>query len=290
MTRRCMIALLFVATWAVKPAAAASCSAYASSLVFGQYASATVDVTGSIIVTCTAGTVYHIGLNAGNTPGATITARLMFGGNGGQNKLGYRLFSDAARSINWGDSAGTNWVTGTGTGSEQPYTIYARIPGRQRDPTGSYTDTITASITGSFTTATAQFSVTATVVVGCAVNATNLDFGAYTGSLIDANSAIAIDCAPGAKYAVGLDAGTATGATVTTRSMTGPNGDLLHYGLFQDAGRTINWGNTPGVDTESGSGNGSAGVQIFVVWGRLLGGQSANPGTYADTITVTVTF
>jgi spore coat protein U-like protein len=45
----------------------------------------------------------------------------MLGGNGGQNTLGYQLFSDAARTINWGNSSGTNWVSGTGTGSTQRF-------------------------------------------------------------------------------------------------------------------------------------------------------------------------
>jgi len=240
--RRSIIAALFLVASAVQPAVAASCSAYASSLVFGSYFNSTVDVTGTITVTCTSGTAYHIGLNAGNTPGATVNNREMFGGNGGQNTLGYQLFSDAARAINWGDSAGTNWVSGTGNGTAQPYTIYARIPANQfSSPSGSYTDTITASITGSFTTATAQFSVTATDVPGCAIAATDLNFGAYTGALIDANSIITVICPPGTKFSVGLNAGTASGATVTTRSMTGPAGALLGYGLYQDARRTQNW-------------------------------------------------
>lgn len=296
MKRCCMIAVVLLAACAVKPAAAASCTAFASSLVFGNYAGSTVDVTGSITVTCTSGTAYHIGLNAGNTGSATITNRKMFGGNGGQNTLGYQLFSDAARTINWGDSAGTNWVSGTGDGTAQPYAIYARIPENQalgygfRTVQGNYTDTITASITGSFTTATAQFSVTATVIPGCSVAATPLNFGAYTGSLDDAQSLISVTCTPHLVFQVGLDAGTAAGATVTNRSMTGPGGALVHYGLFQDRQRTLNWGNTVGVDTQSGSGNANGRADVFVVWGRMPGGQSANPGAYSDTITVTVTF
>ncbi len=120
-----MIAVVLLAASAARTAAGASCSAYAASIVFGNYSGSTVDVTGSVTVTCTNGTPYHIGLNAGNTPGSTITNRQMFGGNGGQNNLGYQLFSDAGRTINWGDSSGTNWVAGTGNGTAQPHTIYA---------------------------------------------------------------------------------------------------------------------------------------------------------------------
>jgi spore coat protein U-like protein len=283
-----MIALLFVVAAGVKPAAAASCSLSGSSIVFGNYSGGTIDVTGTLMVFCTSGTAFHIGLNAGNTSGATITNRLMFGGNGGQNTLGYQLFNDAARTINWGNSSGTNWVSGTGTGNNQQFTIYARMPANEVSPQGNYTDTITASITGSFTTGIGSFSVTSTVVPGCTVGATNLAFGAYTNALINSTSTITVTCPSGTTYQVGLNAGTASGATVTNRNMTGPGGALLGYKLFRNAAHTLNWGSTVGSDTLAGSGNGSA--QLLSVYGQLPGGQSARPGNYSDTITVTITY
>jgi spore coat protein U-like protein len=285
-----MIAVVLLAASAAKPAAAQSCYAYSASIVFANYSANTLDVTGTVTVNCTNGTVYHIGLNAGNTPGSTITNRRMFGGNGGQNYLGYQLFSDAARTINWGDSSGTNWVTATGNGSDQPHTVYARIPANEFSPLGSYTDTITATISGNFAIerAPAPFSVTATVVPGCTIAATALNFGAYGGTLINSTSIITVSCSSGVAYNVGLNAGTAAGATVTNRSMTGPGGTLLRYKLCRDAARTRNWGNTVGVDTVSGNGIGSA--QLWSVFGQLPDSQSVRPGNYSDTITATVTF
>jgi spore coat protein U-like protein len=290
MTRRCMIALLILAASAVKPAAAASCSGYSASIVFGNYSGSTVDVTGTVTVTCTNGTVYHIGLNAGNTPGATITNRKMFGGNGGQNNLGYQLFNDAARTINWGDSSGTNWVTGTGNGTAQPHTVYARMPASEFSPQGSYTDTITATVSGNFALerSPAPFSVTATVVPGCAITATALNFGSYGGTLINSTSTITVTCSSGVAYNIGLNAGTAPGATVTNRSMTGPGGTMLHYQLCRDSARNRNWGNTVGVDTVSGNGNGSA--QLWSVFGQVPSSQTVRPGAYSDSITATVSF
>ena len=286
--QRCVIGVLFLIAFAVRPAVATSCSAYASSLVFGLYSGGEIDVTGSVTVTCPNGTPYHIGLNAGNTPGATIFNRLMFGGNGGQNTLRYELFSDAAYTINWGNSRGTNWVSGTGNGNAQPYTIYARLPARALSPQGSYTDTITASVTGSFTTATAQFSVTASVAPGCAVGAGDLAFGAYSGTAIESTSTILVACSSSINYNIGLSQGTAIGATVTNRRMTGPRGATLRYRLFQNLRHTQNWGNTPGVDTESGTGDGRP--HPFFVFGQLPGGQNAPGGIYTDTITVTIYF
>ena len=103
--------------------------------------------------------------------------------------------------------------------------------------------------------ATATFQVTATVQATCLISATNLSFGTYAGVQTDALSTVTVTCTNTTPYNVGLSAGLATGATVTTRKMTGPGTGLLAYSLSQNDGRTINWGNTIGTDTEIGTGN-----------------------------------
>ncbi len=137
-------------------------------------------------------------------------------------------------------------------------------------------------------TATTTFQVTATVAATCLITATNLSFGAYSGVLVNATSTVTVTCTNTTPYNVGLNAGTAPAATVTTRKMTGPAAALLAYSLSQDAAHTINWGNTVGTDTETGSGNGSA--QALTVFGQVAGGQFVTPGAYVDTITATITF
>ncbi|MBD3828781.1 MAG: spore coat U domain-containing protein [Stenotrophomonas sp.] len=137
-------------------------------------------------------------------------------------------------------------------------------------------------------TATTTFQVTATVLATCQVSATPLAFGNYAGSQTDATSTISVTCTNGTAYNVGLDAGTADGATVTTRKMTGPGGALLGYALYSDSARITNWGNTVGTDTVTGTGTGLA--QTLTVYGRIPAGSMPTPGAYADTITVTVTY
>jgi spore coat protein U-like protein len=139
-------------------------------------------------------------------------------------------------------------------------------------------------------TQTTTFQVTANVQAACLINsADNLDFGAYNRSTRrDATSDIKVVCTNTTNYDVGLDAGTSAGATVTTRKMTGPGGALLAYNLYSDSSRTTNWGNTVGVDTVAGVGNGN--VQALTVYGRVPAGQHPTPGGYTDTITVTLTF
>jgi spore coat protein U-like protein len=137
-------------------------------------------------------------------------------------------------------------------------------------------------------TNTTTFAVTATVQATCLVSATPMAFGTYTGSAATSTSTISVTCTNTTPYNVGLNAGTATGATVTARKMSGPNSAVLAYSLTSDSAHSVNWGQTVGTDTVAGSGNGSA--QALTVYGQVAGGQYVNPGAYADTITATVTY
>ena len=137
-------------------------------------------------------------------------------------------------------------------------------------------------------TATTTFSVTATVQATCLISGNNLGFGTYTGSAVAATTTLSVTCTNGTTYNVGLNAGTASGATVTTRAMTGPASATLNYALYQDSGHTTNWGNTVGTDTKSGTGNGSA--QTLTIYGNLAASQYPTPGSYTDTITATITY
>lgn len=137
-------------------------------------------------------------------------------------------------------------------------------------------------------TATTTFGVSATVQSTCLVSATSLAFGTYTGVASTSTSTVSATCTNTTPYNVGLSAGTATGATVTTRKMTGPSSAVLSYAIYQDSARTTNWGQTVGTDTIAGTGNGSA--QVITVYGQIPAGQYVAPGAYADTITATVSY
>ena len=286
MRRWLALAACLLACYGVESAHAASCSAYASGIAFGGYvASTAIDITGTITVTCTNGTAYNVSLNAGMGTGGTTTTREMSGSN--STTLGYQMFQNSSHTLNWGNTVGTNTVAGTGNGNAQTYNIYAVLPAGQYDAPGSFTDTITASVTSSLPTATAQFSVTATADKSCSISATALTFGSYTGALVNSNATLTATCSSTTTYTVGLNAGTATGATVTNRSMTGPGSALLHYSLFSNSTHTTNWGNSSG-SWVSGTGNGSG--QALTVYGQIPAGQYPTPGNYTDTIVATVTY
>jgi spore coat protein U-like protein len=131
-------------TFTVSASVISSCSISASNMAFGNYSLAQLDATSSVTVTCTSGAVVKIGLNAGTGSGATVSARKM---TSGSNSLNYGMYRDSNRSLNWGNTPGTDTVNATGTGSAQAFTIYGRIPANQTSPVGSYSDTITATVT-----------------------------------------------------------------------------------------------------------------------------------------------
>ena len=137
-------------------------------------------------------------------------------------------------------------------------------------------------------TTTATFLVSTAVAATCTVSTTPLSFGSYTGVLSQASATGTVTCTNTTPYNIGLSAGLSTGATVTDRRMTGPGGALLAYSLFSDSARTVNWGMTVGTDTVAMVGSGLG--QTVTAYGQIPAGQFFAPGTYADTITVTVTY
>lgn len=125
----------------------ASCNVAANPLAFGNYNPVTatpLDAATTISVTCTSGTGYEVSMNAGGGSGASVAARKMTSSG---NLLTYSLFRDSNRSNVWGVTTGSNVVTGTGSGASQSIDVYGRIPAQQASPAGSYTDTVSVTVT-----------------------------------------------------------------------------------------------------------------------------------------------
>ncbi len=133
-------------------------------------------------------------------------------------------------------------------------------------------------------TVTTTFQVTASVVATCSATATTLAFGAYDATAaIDQANTMSVTCTNGTAYTVALDNGLY--ASGSQRRMKDAGTDYLNYNLYSDAGRTTAWDST---NTVSDTGDGAA--QSHPVYGRLPAGQTLFVGSYADTVTVTVTF
>jgi len=139
-------------------------------------------------------------------------------------------------------------------------------------------------------TSTSTFTVQMTVTATCTVNsATTLNFGTQgvLSTNVDQTSTIQVTCTNTTPYNIGFNAGTGTGATVATRKMTS-GANTVNYTIYSNSTRTTVWGNTVGTDTVAATGNGSA--QSYTVYGRVPSQAAPAPGTYTDTITITVTY
>lgn len=109
---------------------------------------------GAVTAQCSALTPYTIALNAGANPATAndVTTRRMRNTDAAvttNNFVAYQLYSNATRTTVWGATAGTNTVAGTGTGLNQVYPIFGQVanPSANNAATGSYLDTVTATIT-----------------------------------------------------------------------------------------------------------------------------------------------
>jgi spore coat protein U-like protein len=152
---------------------------------------------------------------------------------------------------------------------------------------------------GAATAATTSqtFQVQLQIVAQCVINSTSaLNFGsagvlggAAGTTNTDQTTTIGVQCTNSTPYNVGLDAGTTTGGTTSIRLLLNSStNETIQYKLYTDAGHSTNWGNTVNTDTVSATGSGA--TQNYTVFGRVPPQNTPTPGTYSDTVTVTITY
>ncbi len=84
-----------------------------------------------------------------------------------------------------------------------------------------------------------------------------------------------------------------TSGTVSNRQMALAGGtDRLNYNLYQDAGMSLVWGNTPGVNDVAlpklrVPNNGSASTSV-TIYGSIPAGQNVSVGNYSDHNVLTI--
>ncbi len=136
----------------VTASVAAVCIIGNATLAFGAYnpTSGTV-VTGNttVTLTCTLSTPYNIGMSPGASTGATVSARAMTVTGGGSSTLGYQLCRNSGCTLNWGQTVNTDTLAGTSSATSltNSVTIYGQIPASEAVPIGSYSDTVTMTVT-----------------------------------------------------------------------------------------------------------------------------------------------
>lgn len=136
-------------------------------------------------------------------------------------------------------------------------------------------------------TDTDTLTVTATVQSGCALTGGSLDFGQYTAGQatnLDAVGAINYtNCGPGT-LTFELDGGGS--ANVADRQMSS-GANKLKYQIFRDASRSANWSTGANAKQQQLLVTQSGKIDVY---GRIPSGQVVPAGSYADTVTITLTF
>jgi spore coat protein U-like protein len=144
-------------------------------------------------------------------------------------------------------------------------------------------------------TTTTTFAVTATVQSTCSATAATLAFPNYTpgGGAQLGNTSISVKCSKNTPFTIALSAGSTTGDAFAQRLM-GAGANTLQYNLYTTAALATVFGDgTGGTGTIAGTGLGVATANTVQVFGQVpdsATNQAAVPGSYSDTITVTVSY
>jgi spore coat protein U-like protein len=132
----------------------ANCTISTAAVAFGTYdpvvtnLSSALTGTGTVTTTCTTGALPVITLDQGANPTGGSTAAVPVRQMGsGANRLGYFLYQNVGRTTVWGNTGGSAPSAVAGTGVAQNFTVYGAVTGGQNVPTGSYTDTVVATVT-----------------------------------------------------------------------------------------------------------------------------------------------
>lgn len=135
-------------------------------------------------------------------------------------------------------------------------------------------------------TASASFSVSATVQASCLAAVTARALRTYNAAA-DAASAVLVACSNSAPYSVSVDSGPVHDAALALRSMPGAGFALLGNALGSNLTGIANGRQTRNYDP-TGFGNSSA--LELAIHGRIPAAQCTVPGTYPDTMIVVVAY
>lgn len=300
---------------------AQSCTFTATDVSFGGtdvLGTTPTDAAGNINVNCRAflnllssiEMTVHLGDGQG---GATPNYRTMTSPTT-STPLSYELYKDSGRTLVFGGNNGTHGgqpTTLSGgdilailTSSGYNIPIYGRVPrGQTNIIPGSYTSsfpstnqhvrvdykTCNLGFLCSNRTANFSFAVRSQVAPDCRVEVGALDFGThgFLKQAVDATGLIRVACTAQTSYQVGLGNGI-YGSSVNQRQMRDLRGNAIRYQLYHDNARNLSWGPTgDGLATNL---KGSGKQDIFTVYGRVPPQTTPPPGTYADTVVVTITY
>ena len=121
-----------------------NCRIAVTDLAFGAYdpliehAARNLDGTAQVRVVCTKNERATILMEELATPRRTLRS--------GGNELTYALFSDPARTQVWGTGGNALQLTFANGSAPSEFTVFGRIPSGQVVPSGTYFDSVTATV------------------------------------------------------------------------------------------------------------------------------------------------
>ena len=310
----------------VRPASAAmTCTNAFSDLQFGSVdvlAGTAIHASGIGTINCSGATpnaTYQFCVSLQPGPDAAGNQRNMISGS---NLLAFNIYWDVARTHPYGNY-GSDYL-----GGGEPVTLqanssgviyisgsafYGVIPGGQQSiMPGSYTENMSqiaaqnlqygslasagSCPTGAYK-ASFGFSVYATVITNCNVTTSPLTFpqSSLLSADISSTGMLNVQCTNSTPYTVGLDYGSYASGT-QRRMYSSAQAQYISYGLYTDAAHSHPWAAASSATScTNGSGTcylgtGTGSTQSVTVYGLVPPQTSQPPGTYSDTVTVTVTY
>jgi spore coat protein U-like protein len=262
-----------------------------------------LSATCSVSYTCnftTNGKSVSIALNSGvHSTGGLPNRNLQL--SGGTGLMNYLIYLPGSSSTIWGDgTAGTStYIDPNGVTANVTETVSTTctIPAGQTVSTGSFFDTVTATITfpgGSYSAGPGN-DVSASVPTDCTLTTANILFGNYdpavanrTAPLDTTSGAVTIKCVTGTSATIGLNLG--SNASGTQRRMFNSGaGTYINYQLYQDSAYTVVWGNSAGsYNSPPAAPNQNA--RTYTIYAQAPGGQNVSVGSYTDNLTASVNF
>ncbi|RIX80280.1 Csu type fimbrial protein [Acidovorax cavernicola] len=158
-----------------------------------------------------------------------------------------------------------------------------------------------ASISAQAETAGASFQVKMTILKSCSVtagSASDINLGnAVLSSATNqtGSNTISVTCSKTTPYSIGLAPSTANGGTangtgaMSSVANSATNTDKVPYSLYSDSGYGTAWGNTAGTGGNVVPGVGTGLAITHTVYAKNVNA-NFTPDSYADTVTVTVTY
>ena len=130
-----------IVTFLVTATVNGTCGISANPIAFGTYTGTVAAQSSTIQTNCTTGTAFTVSLN--NGVNASGVQRRMTNGSGAY--IPYQIYTDAAHTTIFNT---TNTATGTGAGGTEPaINMYGQTSAVASPASGSYTDTVTATVT-----------------------------------------------------------------------------------------------------------------------------------------------